>query len=310
VKADILIQKIENNIDTILNENKYREFLNIVGRFHNYSMLNQLLITLQMPDAHKVAGYGAWNDFGRKVKEGSRGIPILAHKFTNVYIDVESGNRLKRNQMTKAELNRAIEFGLVKKEKVRSGFMGVYVFDISQTTVIDAETEIDDSNTKGDHASVEDIINVMQGITKDNMDTIEYTGDVKTARISVQEAVRLLIDEVIKDGLNGEDKEVVAKSVAYVIMYCINIDISDYKLGFINDWAKNNADTDGYKEKLKIIFEGINKVTRELMDTIDEGIGKLDKYSSEIDSRIVKEELADDLLTLLEARALRAKVYS
>src|ERR1700753_3217616 len=53
-------------------------YLTAMGRFRNYSFGNILEIARQKPDATRVAGLYAWNQLGRKVKKGERGIRILA----------------------------------------------------------------------------------------------------------------------------------------------------------------------------------------------------------------------------------------
>src|SRR5277367_4800284 len=53
-------------------------YLDAMSRFHNYSFGNILKIARQRPDATRVAGMYAWNQLGRKVKKGERGIRILA----------------------------------------------------------------------------------------------------------------------------------------------------------------------------------------------------------------------------------------
>ena len=53
-------------------------YLTAMGRFHNYSFGNILEIARQKPDATRVAGLYAWNQLGRKVKKGEKGIRILA----------------------------------------------------------------------------------------------------------------------------------------------------------------------------------------------------------------------------------------
>jgi hypothetical protein len=53
-------------------------YLNAMGRFPNYSFGNILEIARQKPDATRVAGLYAWNQLGRRVKKGEKGIRILA----------------------------------------------------------------------------------------------------------------------------------------------------------------------------------------------------------------------------------------
>ena len=49
-------------------------YLTAMGRFHNYSFGNILEIARQKPDATRVAGLYAWNQLGRKVMKGQRGM--------------------------------------------------------------------------------------------------------------------------------------------------------------------------------------------------------------------------------------------
>ena len=53
-------------------------YLNAMSRFHRYSLLNCLEIARQYPTATRVAGMYAWNQLGRRVKKGEKGIRILA----------------------------------------------------------------------------------------------------------------------------------------------------------------------------------------------------------------------------------------
>ena len=53
-------------------------YLDAMSRFHTYSFGNILEIARQRPTATRVAGLYAWNQLGRKVKKGERGIRILA----------------------------------------------------------------------------------------------------------------------------------------------------------------------------------------------------------------------------------------
>jgi hypothetical protein len=53
-------------------------YLLAMGKFHNYSFGNILEIARQKPDATRVAGMYAWNQLGRRVKKGEKGIRILA----------------------------------------------------------------------------------------------------------------------------------------------------------------------------------------------------------------------------------------
>ena len=92
-------------------------YLTAMGKFHNYSFGNILEIARQMPSASRVAGLYAWNQLGRKVKKGQKGIRILAPMLGT-----------KRKKDSEAERSTPEQ-----NQPVLVGFRAVYVFDVSQT---------------------------------------------------------------------------------------------------------------------------------------------------------------------------------
>ena len=92
-------------------------YLDAMSRFHNYSFGNILEIARQKPDATRVAGMYAWNQLGRRVKKGEKGIRILAPIIG-----------IKRKPKEEAEKD------ITKQNRaVLVGFRAAYVFDVSQT---------------------------------------------------------------------------------------------------------------------------------------------------------------------------------
>ena len=92
-------------------------YLNAMSRFHNYSFGNILEIARQKPDATRVAGMYAWNQLGRRVKKGERGIRILAPII---------GVKRKPKEEAEKDITK-------QNQPVLVGFRNAYVFDISQT---------------------------------------------------------------------------------------------------------------------------------------------------------------------------------
>jgi hypothetical protein len=91
-------------------------YLGAMARFHNYSFGNILSIARFRPDATHVAGIRTWNELGRFVKKGQKGIPILAPMI---------GTKRQRDEQPAEEDAKA--------KPVLIGFRVVYVFDIAQT---------------------------------------------------------------------------------------------------------------------------------------------------------------------------------
>lgn len=70
---------INENVRALFSENKLRNYLSVMSRFHTYSVNNMIMIAEQNPNATLVAGKGAWErKFGRTVNEGAKPIKILA----------------------------------------------------------------------------------------------------------------------------------------------------------------------------------------------------------------------------------------
>ena len=110
--VDFLIQQLEAGKSEALTA-----YLTAMSRFHNYSFGNILEIARQKPNATRVAGMYAWNQLGRRVKKGEKGIRILAPIIG-----------VKRKPQEEAERD-------ITKQNVAVlvGFRNAYVFDVSQT---------------------------------------------------------------------------------------------------------------------------------------------------------------------------------
>jgi antirestriction protein ArdC len=92
-------------------------YLDAMSRFHNYSFGNILEIARQRPTATRVAGLYAWNQLGRKVKKGEKGIRILAPIV---------GIKRKKGEEAEKDITK-------QNTRVLVGFRNAYVFDVEQT---------------------------------------------------------------------------------------------------------------------------------------------------------------------------------
>jgi hypothetical protein len=89
-------------------------FLRAMAVFRTYSLANQMAIARQRPTASRVAGMYAWNQLGRYVNKGERGIAILAPVI---------GKRSKHDATEDKDKNGTMLLG----------FRRVYVFAQEQT---------------------------------------------------------------------------------------------------------------------------------------------------------------------------------
>ena len=99
-KVKEITAKLEEEVKSLFESEKYKNYLRTMSRFTNYSFNNTLLIALQRPETMAVASYNNWQKlFHRNVVAGSKGIAILQpipykKKVQEVATDMY-GNKLK-----------------------------------------------------------------------------------------------------------------------------------------------------------------------------------------------------------------------
>src|SRR3954452_21588142 len=81
-------QKAREAVEALKTSEGWKRWLALRGRFHAYSLANQLLIALQKPDATRVAGFRMWLKLGYCVRRGERALRIWVP-----YPAVEAGLR-------------------------------------------------------------------------------------------------------------------------------------------------------------------------------------------------------------------------
>ena len=110
-------------------------YLDAMSRFHNYSFGNILEIARQRPTATRVAGLYAWNQLGRKVKKGEKGIRILAPIV---------GIKRKKDEEAEKDITK-------QNTRVLVGFRNAYVFDVEQTEGAELSALREMSGSVGDN---------------------------------------------------------------------------------------------------------------------------------------------------------------
>jgi hypothetical protein len=217
-------------------------YLTAMGRFHNYSFGNILEIARQKPDATRVAGLYAWNQFGRKVKKGERGIRILAPVIG-----------IKRKKDAEAEKDIRAQ-----NKAVLVGFRSAYVFDISQTEGKELP-ELSERVTGDVGESRERLVNFIlaQGIQLEFKESIapalgmSYGGKIAIfPGQSPAEEFLTLVHEVSHELLHKAERrirttktvrETEAEAIAFVIGKTIGLNTGRASADYIQLYAGNAA---------------------------------------------------------------------
>ena len=113
----------------------FSSYLQTMARFHTYSARNVLLIAAQCPTASKLQGVRSWNELGRFVRPGEKGIFIFAPT-VGIKNNSQTQSQAQDTGKKPAKGKKSAE---VTKEPANQpetqllGFRGVYVFDVRQT---------------------------------------------------------------------------------------------------------------------------------------------------------------------------------
>ena len=274
-KIKAALDRIDDCLATINTNEDWLRYLSFQSLFYNYSFGNTMLIFAQNPQATYVKGYKAWNQLGRYVKRGSKGLAILAPCFKKVEAFKEPENKAEY-QDTEGEK---------ETKRVISGFRVTYVYDIADThgsdeylPVLvkglagnsDAEKEIYDrllvfistehtvkevtkTASKGSY-------NIQTGVICVRSD-LEYLQKIKTLLHEYAHAIDFKLHP--EPDVSRNRRELIAESVAFVVSMRLGLDTSSYSMSYIKSWLKD-------ADELKIIADTVQKVSAHIINNLAE----------------------------------------
>jgi len=206
----------------------------------------------QAPAATRVAGYKKWQELGRQVRKGEKGIVILVpHK-----------RRLTRDQKDTGDEQK--EEGIAAERTALtsvSGFGIGRLFDISQTDgdplPEPPHPEMVDGASDTGMRLYADLLDYLElhGVTTGREDTEPANGYYQPFNrhvgighhINGDQATKTLTHEVahmVSGHLSGgerRDAETIAESAAFVVLTHYGIDSSDYTFPYVATWAQDRA---------------------------------------------------------------------
>ena len=295
-KLKEITDRLEQGITELFDSERYKEYLRVMSKFHNYSFNNTLLIAMQKPDASLIAGFSAWkNNFGRNVMKGQKGIKILAPSPFKIKKEMEKIDP----QTQKAIIGKDGKPVTEEKEITIPAFKVVSVFDVSQTEgreIPDIAVNMltgDVEHYKEVFAALEKTSPVPVGFEKIEGGAHGYY-HLEDKRIALDEGMselqtlKTLIHEIAHAKLHDIDlnapledlenrpdrrtREVQAESIAYTVCQHYGLDTSDYSFGYVAGWSAGRELTE-----LKSSLETIRSTAAEIINSIDEHIAELQK---------------------------------
>lgn len=237
-RTEDLFDRLTAGITALPTTRHWQRWLAVQARFPTYSFANTVLITVQAPDATRVAGFHTWRSLGRHVRRGERGIRILA-----------------------PIVRRADDTG-VDESRTVVGFRPVTVFDVAQTdgTPLPSPVVLLDGDDPAGWFDRLSGVGATIGFTVERADAlpgdalgmcsphgrwIKVVGGTPPAQ-QVKTLVHELAHAVLHSGTDRPatvaGRELEAESVAWIVCQHLGLDASQYSFGYLTIWAGGTLD--------------------------------------------------------------------
>lgn len=257
-RTEEALEQLQAGIAALTTGDDWKAALDWQAKFHTYSFNNTLLIHIQRPNATYVRGFKAWNELGRSVVKGEKGIAILAPSVYTVTDEVTG-----------------------QKTSHLRGFHTTYVWDVSQTWDPENpeavfEPPVSVLFPKALDGDVPDelipaLVNQIDiagygvvynddllpgsatGVTIPTQKSVTVKSDLsplQAAKTYVHELAHILLHVDAKE-IDGEPfsygthrglAETEAESVAYVVCSALGLPTDDYSFAYVAGWSKGDMD--------------------------------------------------------------------
>ena len=325
-KLKEITDRLEQGITELFDSERYKEYLRVMSKFHNYSFNNTLLIAMQKPDASLIAGFTSWkNQFQRNVKKGEKGIKIIAPSPFKIKQETEKIDP----QTQKPVIGRDGKPVTEEKEITIPAYKVVSVFDVSQTEgkelpdiAVDALTG-DVEQYSDFFAALEKTSPVPIGFEKieggahgyyhledKRIALDEGMSELQTLKTAIHEIAHAKLHDIDLNAPKDEQqprvdrrtREVEAESVAYTVCQHYGLDTSDYSFGYVAGWSSGRE-----LAELKSSLETIRSAAADIINSIDGHIAELQKQheaeKAAPDLAAAQEQQTEKTLTDLQKKA-------
>ena len=295
-KLKEITDRLEQGIAELFDSERYKEYLKVMSKFHNYSFRNTVLIAMQKPDASLVAGFSAWkNNFERNVMKGQKGIKIIAPSPYKIKQEMQKIDPHTQKPIIGKDGKPVTE----EKEVTIPAYKVVSVFDVSQTEGKELPDIAVDELT-GDVDRYKDFFAALEKtspvpIAFENIEggshgyyhledkriaINEGMSELQTLKTAIHEIAHAKLHDIDLNAPKDEQqphidrrtREVEAESVAYTVCQHYGLDTSDYSFGYVAGWSSGRE-----LSELKSSLETIRSAAAEIINSIDANFSELQK---------------------------------
>ena len=323
-----LLEKANEGIEKCFTSpEQFKELINYMSKFYNYSFRNTFLIQEQFKGALAVGSYAFWKEKGFTVNKGEKGIKILVPNRLSDYFINSKGEEVKLSKATPEE-KRLIEQGEIEVRKGKLIFNQGYVFEVSQTNAKaeDLPKIFPGRWLDGEVQNYDLMYKAMENIAKKiGVRIIEPKGELGAVkgvsypltkevalnpRNTQLQNVKTLIHELAHaklhtmetiDKYTTNEKEFQAEMSAYVVCSYFGLDTSEYSFRYISSWTEDVE----LKDKEKLINE-VRETVKEYIEVIEDTLINNKELSLELKNDLGKDN--KEMISVDKEKEIRKKI--
>ncbi|MCO8204746.1 PBECR4 domain-containing protein [Streptococcus suis] len=271
--SQALFNHLKEGMKEYVNSDKYKQFLQAISKFHDYSIYNVHMMLSQKPDISLVASYRKWKtDFDRQVQKGEKGIKI--------WVPMTFKEKDKNGQPV---------LDADGQEKTITRFKLGTVFDVSQTAGKELPKPV--YNLESDVPDYQNIYRAARHVSQENGVKISFrTIDsgangyyhienneivIADKKMSEAQILKTLFHEMAhselhhhNDGYSRSERELQAESIAYVVANHFGIDTSEYSFAYLHNWSLDKQGYEDLENQLKVV----QAESKSLINRIDKSL--------------------------------------
>lgn len=297
--TESLNQHLQEGIKDYFDSDNYKNFLEGMSHFNNYSVRNIQLIKAQFPEASMVASFNEWKKRNGHVNKGEKALYVQAPVTV-----------IKKDADGKPVINAD-----TGEKETLTYFKPVPVFDVSQVSPVEGKElnlpkmgggipeQITKDYYQNVYRSLRDISQKENGIPIRFRELEKSDGfyNPKTNEITIKKGMtyeqtlstlihgmahselhnKKSLTERFEGKLTRSSKELQAESIAYVVSNHLGFDTSDDSFAYLASWSQEPDGLENLKAQLEIVQEEASS----LMKRIDK---HLEKYQSLTVSKVEK----------------------
>lgn len=271
--SQALFNHLKEGMKEYVNSDKYKQFLQAISKFHDYSIYNVHMMLSQKPDISLVASYRKWKtDFDRQVQKGEKGIKI--------WVPMTFKEKDKNGQPV---------LDADGQEKTITRFKLGTVFDVSQTAGKEIPKPV--YNLESAVPDYQNIYRAARHVSQENgvkisFQPIDFEANgyyhiekneivIADKKMSEAQILKTLFHEMAhselhhhNDGYSRSERELQAESIAYVVANHFGIDTSEYSFAYLHNWSLDKQGYEDLENQLKVV----QSESKSLINRIDKSL--------------------------------------